>query len=346
MDEHIDEHAGSGDNNHGDKMTSKKKFLLLLPILIIIAIIAFGVWLYTGSLTQAKQNIFKKTSLPVAMVGNHFISGKEFVNRLELAKSLLQGEKSFDENQVKNQIITQLEENQKLAAVAQAHGVSVSADAVDSEYKVFVQNFAKGDDKKFEDTLNKTYKLSPSDFKAKVLQPDLLTTALTVWYNKQESLNSATFKKQKGIQAKLDAGTPFSDVAKALSEDETTKQLGGDTGFVASADLLPEFGSELKGLKLNDQKQIISRFGIHTVKVLEIDPANASRYHLAQIFVKGAGYEKWYADQAANIKTRNFIKIETPSTRPAATRSNTSAPAQSTPPDTSATPPTPAPATK
>lgn len=290
---------------------SNKLSIIVLVAIIIIVLGAFLAWLYTGSFTQAKSNVFSKLPLPVALVGSRLVTGPELVDRLQLANKLPDEYKTAATD-LNTLVYDQLVDSKKIANLASAKGLSVNSKEVDEEYQRVVDQYADGDTNKFKDTLKGTYGMTESEFKANVLRQDILQNKLAVWFNGQENLNQAAYKTAKDLTNKLNSGTSFDDVAKEYTQDEATKDFAGDSGFVAVNDLLPEFQAALKDAETGSVKQISSRYGLHILKLLEKDnngENGAARVHLQQIFVKENSFEEWFNKETDNIRVVKFLKV-------------------------------------
>ena len=88
---------------------------------------------------------------------------------------------------------------------------------------------------------------------------------------------SAQLKKISDINAALDKGTDFAEVAKQFSEDSDTKDKGGDVGWIARG-MFTDIGAENELFSLDAgtrSKQHNDRTQTVWYKVLEKDPARA-----------------------------------------------------------------------
>ncbi len=100
---------------------------------------------------------------------------------------------------------------------------------------------------------------------------------------KQEALD-----KVAKIQEALDKGTPFEEVAKNMSEDIGSAQIGGDIGFMTAA--LPDGYVELEDAMYSTAVgthtgPIRTDMGYHWVKVDEVRPARG-KMEVAQILIR------------------------------------------------------------
>lgn len=287
-----------------------KKIVISVIGVIVVVIIIAGVWLYTGNFNATKAKAFKQLSLPVALVNSRLVSGREFMHRFELAELLYKDDPTYKSEDSQKQILQQLIDNAKLSTVAKAHDIKATNEDINNQYQAIVQQFAQGDEARLEELLKEDYHLGPEDFKDKVIKPDVMLTNLTIWYHNQKDLNQAAYAKEKELLDKLDSGTSFEEVVKAYTQDEATKDFGGDMDFVKLSELAPEFRNAVKDAKNGDRLTVVSRYGLHILQVIEIDRSQGEpSYHLQQIFIEGNKFEEWYMQQADAVKAIKLIKV-------------------------------------
>lgn len=76
--------------------------------------------------------------------------------------------------------------------------------------------------------------------------------------------------KMADIQAQLNAGKSFEELAKEFSEDDTSKFSGGDLGFAGAEVYESEFADALVQLQVGDVSSVVeTRDGLHLIKLLE-----------------------------------------------------------------------------
>ncbi|MCY3857936.1 MAG: SurA N-terminal domain-containing protein [Gammaproteobacteria bacterium] len=74
------------------------------------------------------------------------------------------------------------------------------------------------------------------------------------------------------IRARIDAGESLGDLAKELSEDEGSKQDGGDLGFSDREQWVREFSDSLWSLELNEVSQPVkTSYGYHLIELLDVE---------------------------------------------------------------------------
>ena len=74
------------------------------------------------------------------------------------------------------------------------------------------------------------------------------------------------------IRARIDAGESLGDLAKELSEDEGSKQDGGDLGLSDREQWVKEFSDSLWSLELNEiSPPVRTSFGYHLIELIDVE---------------------------------------------------------------------------
>lgn len=85
-----------------------------------------------------------------------------------------------------------------------------------------------------------------------------------------KAASAAAEKKAQDVEARLKKGEDFATLAKQLTEDPSGKQDGGDLGFFAKEQMVPEFAEVAFGMKPGEvSKPVKTQFGWHVIKVEE-----------------------------------------------------------------------------
>jgi parvulin-like peptidyl-prolyl isomerase len=296
--------------------TSKKikkahKIIAAVIAAILLLIILFLIWLYTGSVSGAKQKVFSSIPLPVALVEVTPISSVQLFDRIKLAEQILK-ETGQSSNDITGQILNQLVQSKKVEVMARQKNLKITDEDVEAAYQAVLAQFPNGNEEDLKKALEKTYGLDLKTFKNQAIRQTVMQDKLSLWFNEQESLNHESYQKARDLIKQLDSGTSFEEVAMKYNQDPASKDFAGDSGFVAFSDLLPEFQTGIKDLATNDKKLVVSRYGLHIVKVVaieekEIDGKMEKNYNLQQIFVKPNDFVKWFTDEAAKIRSIELI---------------------------------------
>lgn len=125
------------------------------------------------------------------------------------------------------------------------------------------------------------------------------------------SVRARAEEKLKNIQRKMAEGGKFEDLAKALSEDKTSKDKGGRVGYLTA--VLPNGFYELENamytLPVDEVSDIIrTNAGLHLVKVHERRPARGEM-EVAHILVR-VGKEEGAAENAKSKIDNIYKRLE------------------------------------
>jgi len=146
-----------------------------------------------------------------------------------------------------------------------------------------------------------------------------------------------TEDEANAVLKQLADGGNFEAIAKEKSQDPGSKDNGGDLGFFAKGQMVPEFEAEAFALKPGETstKPVKSQFGYHVIKVEErrtqpVPTLDQVREQVIQMVQRDK-----YQDTLAKMHSAAKIEILDPTAAPAA---------PAAPADPAATPATPAPA--
>lgn len=118
--------------------------------------------------------------------------------------------------------------------------------------------------------------------------------------------------KAKDIIAKLDAGADFAKLAAENSADAGNKDKGGEVGWFAKQDMVPEFSEAAFKLAKGSisQTPVKTQFGYHVVKVEDKrerpKPAFAEVKPMLQVEARREKLESMLAGWRKNAKIENF----------------------------------------
>lgn len=198
------------------------------------------------------------------------------------------------EKQFKQRILEKLISDTLMMQGAEELGIKPSDKEIEDRYAQLKKQFAT--EAQFNDALQKA-KLTPDRLKesikqqivqqkvmAKVSKSTKVTDKKIAEFYKQ---NKAQFvqpekyhvvqilvaKKDKALAQKiykqLQGGADFAKLAKKYSIDPQSKQNGGDIGYVAANEVVPEFGAAVQKLKMGElSKPVQSTFGWHIIKLI------------------------------------------------------------------------------
>ena len=132
------------------------------------------------------------------------------------------------------------------------------------------------------DTLRKEVGLSEADYR-RTIEADLLYSKLQDLFasrvpTTEEQVHARhilveTEEEAQTVLARLEAGEDFVSLAKELSTDESTREDGGDLGWLPRGVMVPEFEEAAFALQPGETGDIVqTSFGYHIILVEERDP--------------------------------------------------------------------------
>lgn len=156
------------------------------------------------------------------------------------------------------------------------------------------------------------YGLTESNYKSEVLSAQVTAANVTAWFYGQRALNNQAYTQADQIVNQFNNGASFAELAQNFSQDQSTKNLGGDLGFVEPDKILPEVANALNNAAAGQIKIIPTRYGIELVFVEDKDnhgPNGGLRLHLRQIFLAGGDFNAWYQQETQNLKVIKIVNL-------------------------------------
>ncbi len=83
----------------------------------------------------------------------------------------------------------------------------------------------------------------------------------------KEEADKKALKKANKVIKELESGKKFEDLAKKYSDDEATKEKGGDLGYFQPSDMVEEFANAVKNLKKGKytNEPVKTKYGYHII---------------------------------------------------------------------------------
>ncbi len=182
--------------------------------------------------------------------------------------------------QVRNQILDSLIDQALIEQAAAREGITISDEMVEEEMVRLV-----GDDATRFDEWLKTNNLTRDSFKEQLSQ-QLLSAAVQEYVigsmpTVVEQVHArhillASEAEAMDVLLRLRSGDGFSDLAREYSQDQASRETGGDLGFFPRAVMPAEIEAVAFGLAPGQISGIVKTdFGYHIVEIVEKDPARA-----------------------------------------------------------------------
>ncbi|MBC8287894.1 MAG: peptidylprolyl isomerase [Nitrospinae bacterium] len=115
---------------------------------------------------------------------------------------------------------------------------------------------------------------------AAIFPPDMLrSTPVAELQNKKESLTRKAEEKIDAIIKELKEGANFEELAKEKSDDEATRENGGDLDVIYKGIFDPSFDEAVSKLNPGETSgKVETRFGFHIIKLIEKRPSEQAPF--------------------------------------------------------------------
>src|SRR5204862_418198 len=128
----------------------------------------------------------------------------------------------------------------------------------------------------------------------------------------REGLSEAEARQRlEGLRQRIVGGSDFGELAKQHSEDASGAK-GGDLGWIAAGDTVPEFERVMNGLKDGEvSPPVQTPFGWHLVQVIErrSDELSADRKKIAaRQAIRARKADEAYQDWMRQMRDRAFVE--------------------------------------
>jgi parvulin-like peptidyl-prolyl isomerase len=130
---------------------------------------------------------------------------------------------------------------------------------------------------------------------------------------REKGMESVAQAKARIVQARLDDGDKFEDLAKQYSDDPGSAQRGGELGFVGRGSLVKEFEDAAWAMKPGGTSGLVrTQYGLHIIRLHEIRAAEKGDFEKlkGQIREQIAGERRGKAFEAWVEQQRKAAKIE------------------------------------
>ena len=150
---------------------------------------------------------------------------------------------------------------------------------------------------------------------AATFPPDLLkSTPVSELQNKREDLHRSAEERIEAILKELKEGANFEELAKKKSDDEASRESGGDLDVIYKGVFDPSFDKAVSKLKPGEiSGKVETRFGFHVIKLIEKHPPELTPFEE----MKKAIQKHLFMEEAKNLvaayvqKLKKEAKIQT-----------------------------------
>jgi parvulin-like peptidyl-prolyl isomerase len=277
-----------------------KKWIYIAAGVIVLFLAITILLAYATNLNDPLTRTAKKI-YPAVFVGSHSVSLSEWQSQKDLAAKM---KLTITDAQLMEQL-TAKEEKEILA------GKSASKNLFTTDQEYNFEVYGKQDE--LNKVLSSYYSNDKNQFVQAVVEPQRDEAILRIALNNDFSLNKLAYQRISDTFKDLNNGKKFEDLAKIASDDKTSGQLGGDLGFVAADQILPEISKEMQSAKVGevDKNIIVSRNGYHIIYPVETSEKDGVKlWHLKHIYVQTTTYVDWFTAQAKNFRIWHLVKAK------------------------------------
>lgn len=271
---------------------SKKKIVLWSSIIFVTVVIAFTTYSILGlyKFENTSTFMYRVTQIvpfPVAKIEGKYVSYESYLFELrhfmhyyetqqKLSFETEDGQKQLED--FKRQSMDKVINDTYVKHLAEQNGIEVSQAEVDQEIAIVRnQNRLGTSDQVFEDVLRDFWGWSVDDFK-RSLRDQLLARKVA------STLDTEAQEKAQTALDDLNSGAKFEDVAKKYSEDEATKNDGGDYGILidqADRDIPAKITNAIFSQQEGEYSDVIDTgYSLEIVKTLEFEGNKARAAHI------------------------------------------------------------------
>jgi parvulin-like peptidyl-prolyl isomerase len=275
---------------------SPHRVVIISSALLVLVVVAFFTYclLALYKFQSSSTFIYRITQVipfPIARADGRYVAYENYLFELRHYIHYYQTQQRVDFNsesgkqqleEFRNRAMERVVDYAYVKELAKEHEVKVSDQELDDAIRlVRNQNRLGSSDQVFEDVLKEFWGWSVSDFKRELKQQMLTQKVMS-------SLDTATNQEAKSVYDRLQAGEDFATLAKANSDDATTRDNGGDYGFAigqSDRNLPPQVIDALFRLKPGQLSGIINTgTGLEIIKLNEADGTKVRASHIVFTF--------------------------------------------------------------
>jgi len=289
--------------------------LLLLSGLIITLV---GVAIYQNSFlsTSTRNEIVNLIPYPAGIVNNHFLSIAEFradvaaLNRFYAVQieSGVFGEIPKSTS-VQDIVWERFIQDSLIKDIAADYEIKVEEESINRELQKIIAD--AGGRENLEKQIAFLYGWSVEKFTDKIVKPYLLREKIAATVFQDGILRSEKKEFALDLLEKIKAEPEsFSEYAKKYSQDETSKNLGGDLGFFVEGVVVPEIENTLKDMEEGEVSDLLeTNEGFEILKLEEklTGKDGRLRFRARRILIRYPTFEELLTEKRKQAKIYRFI---------------------------------------
>jgi parvulin-like peptidyl-prolyl isomerase len=301
----------------------RHKVLAMTAVILVVLLVGFmatiGYLIYGQHSTNSiVYRVSRVVPFPIAKVNSSFISYGSYLFNVRTTQHLYKSQSamggqsepvdfSSDEGkqllaEIENNALNDVEQRAIVQQLAKENDVKVDKQVLNDRINEYIEQ--NGGDKKFKEALSSYYGWNMNDFRAEY-KYQLLKEEL------QKKLSQGKKQQVEEIRNRAVAGEDFAALATQFTQDTSTKEAGGDLGFVnQDTNFVPEFKQAALNLEPGQVSEIVeTQFGFHIIKVTE---KNDSGSKVSHILISYEDIENLIAQKLAEAKVSTYVKLPEP----------------------------------
>lgn len=286
--------------------------IFVATVLIFLSYSLLGLYRFQNTSTFMYR-ITQIVPFPVARAEGNFVSYESYLFELRHYMHYYETQQklNFDTEEgraqlaeFRKQAMDQVISDAYVKALAKKHGVSVTNHEVDQEIAMVRQQNRLGtSDQVFEDVLRDFWGWSVNDFKRSLRQQILARKVAS-------KLDTEAHDRASAALTELRAGADFAEVATKYSDDDATKENGGDYGISidqSSRDISPRVTAALFALSSGQYSEVIDTgYSLEIVKSLGVENGKARAAHI-QITLKSI--DEYVSQLRESSPSRQYLNV-------------------------------------
>ncbi len=296
---------------------SRHRVVIITVSLLVVLFIGFATYtlvnLYKLNNTSAfMYQITKVVPLPVGRIGKTLVGYDDYLFEMQHYIHYVTTQQNIDFNDPRAQeqlalqrknTVERVMNNAYAKKIAREKGITVSEKEVSDDIALMqAQNRLGGDAGLLQDVLKKYYDWTVQDFE---------NTRRQVLLNNKvvQSLDTTVNPHAQDVLAQLKAGANFADVAKAHSDDLTSKENGGQYGYLFDKNdrnIPPQTIDALSRLQPGQFSEIIQLN--NGLEIVKLDAVEGDKFKASRIFFSYKELKEYLNDIKEQQPAQVYIK--------------------------------------
>ena len=283
----------------------------LLVLLLIVAGFSTAIYGF-GVSNNFTRNFARSIPLPAAKVGADFVllwKVDALADAYQHAVNSISNPAPADLSGSRKSILDKLIRDTVVTAQLKQRKALPPQSEIDEYYVFLLVKFGVPREQAGQE-IRRRFGLSEIDFKNLIVWPDYAEKKLAQHLNAEAS-DSREYQRAAKIKELLDSGEDFAKTAAVYSEDEDSRHIGGDLGFMQLEGLDPWLKAAVEKINVGQTSDVVAGpDGYHILKIANKDEeSQPARFQVRHILVKGADIEQYIDGQIPKYRIYTFGKF-------------------------------------